>query len=83
MNTEHLNPDSEALVGRLETDGNYRVLRSVPRPYFDPPKGAPPDARCVALIDLESTGLDPANDRIMELAIMLVWVNENLSLIHI
>ncbi|MHA6316609.1 exonuclease domain-containing protein [Altererythrobacter sp. CAU 1778] len=77
MNTEHLNPGSEAIAHRLATDGDYRVLRSVPRPYFDAPKGAPPDARCIALIDLETTGLDPASDRIMELAIMLVWVDEN------
>lgn len=77
MNIEHLNLEHEDVARRLETDQNYRVLRAVPRPYSNAPKGAPPDARCVALIDLETTGLNPDNDRIMELAIMLIWVGEN------
>ncbi len=77
MNTDHLNPEHEDAARRLESNPDYRVLRSVPQPYSNAPKGAPPDARCLALIDLETTGLDPDSDRIMELAIMLVWVDEN------
>lgn len=77
LNTDHLNPDSESAAQRLEIDPDYRVLRAVPKPYSSMPgNGAPPDGRCIAIVDLETSGLDPDNDAIIELALMLVFVNE-------
>ena len=67
--------DSDALADLLEQDDRYRVLRSVPQRYTNMPGGAPPEGRCIAIVDVETTGLDVATDRLIELAIMLVFVS--------
>tara|TARA_R110002072_G_scaffold22383_2_gene78026 strand:+ start:77 stop:970 length:894 start_codon:yes stop_codon:yes gene_type:complete len=78
MNTDHLNPDHDATARHLENDENFRVLRAVPKPFSDMPgNGAPPDGKCVCIIDLETTGLDPDRDKIIELALMMVFVNDD------
>lgn len=78
MNFEHLNPNMEELAQQLERDDQYRVLRAVPEPYcMMPGSGAPPDGKCIAFVDTETTGLDPAHDMIIELAIMLVFVGDD------
>lgn len=70
--------DSDVLVDLLEQDQRYRVLRAVPAPYTDMPEdGVPPEGRCVAIIDVETTGLDIEHDKLIELAIMLVFVNDD------
>ena len=77
MKIEHLNPAHEDAARRLETDENFRVLRAVPKPFSTMPgNGAPPDGRCVVLIDLETSGLDPDRDKIIELALMMVFVDD-------
>ena len=69
--------EADVLAELLEQEESYRVLRAVPRPYTDMPEdGVPPDGRCVAILDIESTGLDVENDKLIELAIMLVWVDD-------
>ncbi len=66
------------LLELLEQDERYRVLRAVPRPYTDMPEdGMPPQGRCIALIDVESTGLDVEQDKLIELAIMLLFVDDD------
>lgn len=78
MNIENHTNESDALAALLEQSGRYRVLRAVPPPFTNmPPDGCPPDAKCVALVDIESSGLDPANDEMIELAIMLLFVSAN------
>lgn len=78
MNTEHLNPDHEDAARRLEEDDDFRVLRTVPRPYPDMPcNGAPPTGRCVGIVDLETSGLDPDRDKVIELALMMVFVDDD------
>ncbi len=73
----HHQYESDALVELLEQDKRYRVLRSVPPRYTDMPEdGCPPHGRCIGIIDVETTGLDIENDKLIELAIMLVWVDE-------
>ena len=75
---DHLNPESEDAVRRLATDQNYRVLRAVPKPFSSmPDNGAPPPGRCIAIVDLETSGLEPTRDRIIELAVMLLFVGDD------
>ena len=53
----------------LEASGRYRVLRRVePCVAVEPPPGTP--TRTGLLLDLETTGLDPLEDEILELAML-------------
>jgi DNA polymerase-3 subunit epsilon len=82
INTEHLSPDAEALAQDLQSHDGYRVLRRVPAPYCSMPHMGPmPDGRCIAIVDTETTGLDARSDTIIELAIMLCFVDEEGELI--
>ncbi len=82
INTDHLSPDAEALAAELRRCDDYRVLRRVPKPYPSMPHMGPvPDGRCVAIVDVETTGLSAENDVIIELAIMLCFVDDGGELI--
>ena len=77
IDTQHLSPDTEALAQALAQHEDYRVLRRVPRPYSAMPHmGAVPDGRCIAIIDTETTGLDSTDDVIIELAVLLCFVDD-------
>ena len=77
INTDHLSPDAEALAKDLEQHEGYRVLRRVPKPYPSmPQQGSMPDGKCIAILDTETTGLDSAHDVIIELAIMLCFLDD-------
>ena len=77
INTAHLSPDTEVLAKELASHSDYRVLRRVPEPFASMPHmGALPDGRCIAIVDVETTGLDAQQDTIIELAIMLVIVDD-------
>ena len=78
LNTDHLSPDTEALAAELEQQEEYRVLRRVPKPFTSlPGMGPAPDGKCIAILDTETTGLDSENDVIIELAIQLVFVDDD------
>jgi DNA polymerase-3 subunit epsilon len=80
MNTitkEHLDPMSELLAEQLDKEPDYRVLRALPQPFAQMPgNGAPPDGRCIAIVDCETSSLEPANGSIIEIAIKLLFVDE-------
>ena len=78
ITVDHLSPDADALAKAIESDPQFRVLREVPEPFSSMPNnGAPPDGKCVCIIDLETSGLDPERDAIIELALMMVFVSED------
>ncbi len=61
--------DLEDLALRLEESGDYRVLRRVPvvDGYADDDAAT---KRLGLIVDVETTGLDPTRDKIIELAIL-------------
>ena len=65
--------EASALVDQIaplvERDPRYRIARELtPRDHFNPPTGAP-TARGL-ILDVEATGLDRANDQIVELGVL-------------
>jgi len=59
----------ETLARQLETSDDYRVLRRLaPRRIVTPGDGTP--TRKAIFLDLETTGLDPARDEIIEIAMV-------------
>ncbi|WP_459584594.1 3'-5' exonuclease [Bradyrhizobium diazoefficiens] len=61
--------DEEDMAALLESTGRYRVLRRLaPRAAYHAPDGTP--TRRAVFIDLETTGLDPVADEIVEIAMV-------------
>lgn len=73
MSFYHLNPNSrgERLARRLERSADFRVLRRLPKPedVWCRSMPLPENVMKLAIIDCETTGLDPERHKIIELAI--------------
>ena len=78
MNMLQNQPKLEEIARRLDREKDYRVLRAVPNRFSHMPEdGVPPDGRCIAILDTETSGLNVQADKLIELAIMLVWVDDD------
>jgi len=59
------NDDPEAMARALEATGRYRVLRRLePRTRFNDPAGS--EWRTALVVDVETTGLDPQRDAVIQ-----------------
>jgi DNA polymerase-3 subunit epsilon len=59
----------DSLAAALASSNDFRVLRRLePRSRYDDPRGAP--THSALYVDVETTGLDHANDRIIQLAVV-------------
>ncbi|MDB5652131.1 MAG: Exonuclease RNase and polymerase [Hyphomicrobiales bacterium] len=61
--------DLEDLAAILEQSGDYKVLRRF-QPRIAPINAPAPNERLGIFLDLETTGLDPAKDEIIEIAMV-------------
>ncbi|MCV0382618.1 MAG: DNA polymerase III subunit epsilon [Erythrobacter sp.] len=67
--------DVAAAAALLRDHSDYRVLERLPRPYDDLPDLLPEGGRRIAILDVETEGLDSNAHAIIELALMHVAVD--------
>lgn len=69
--------DADCMARQVNQHCDYRVLRRVPDPHAAGVREVPPGGMCIAIVDCETTGLNPVADRIIELAVMIINVDAN------
>jgi DNA polymerase-3 subunit epsilon len=66
----------QRMATRLEASSDYRILRRLPpTPEIQPAVAGP--IRCAIFVDVETTGLDPAVDSVIELAMAAFEYSED------
>lgn len=90
MNYETIAPARRGMLSDAEADRmarqvhqhpNYRVLRRVSDPHGAGSCEVPPGGMRIAIVDCETTGLNSAADSIIELAVMIVVVDESSNVV--
>lgn len=76
-------PSRARTVEHQEANSACKVLDQVPEPYEIVPDAIPEGGRIIAICDVETTGLDFNHDKIIELAIMLVTVDAEGSIVGV
>ena len=69
--------DITAAAALLRGHPDYRILERLPKPFDNLPEDLPEGGRRIAILDVETEGLDPTSDAIIELAMMHVAVDKN------
>lgn len=67
--------DADRLARQVHQNPDYRVLRRIPDPHAEGVTDVPPGGRRIAVLDCETTGLDPVAHSVIELAVMIVIVD--------
>ena len=71
------NSEIEKIARLLDREAGYRVLRKIPKPFSNMlEETGLPDGRCIAILDTETNGLSVEENFLIELAILLVWVDD-------
>jgi DNA polymerase III subunit epsilon len=68
---------SEQAAQILDQDPNFKVLRRIPNPCSRSYDHVANDCKVIAIVDVETSGLDPAVDQIIEFASMLAFVDHD------
>lgn len=66
-----------AAAAQLRTHPNYRLLERLPKPYPDIPDTLPAGGEWIGVVDVETSGLDPDADAIIELSVLPVAIDAN------
>lgn len=67
--------EADCMARQVHQHPDYRVLRRVPDPHTAGSCEVPPGGMRIAVVDCETTGLNPAADSIIEFAVMIVVVD--------
>ena len=67
--------EADCMARQVHQHPDYRVLRRVADPHAAGSCEVPPGGMRIAIVDCETTGLNPLADRIIELAVMIVIVD--------
>ena len=67
--------DADCMARQVHQHRDYRVLRRVLDPHATGVREVPQGGMSLAIVDCETTGLNPAADSIIELAVMIVFVD--------
>lgn len=67
--------EADRMARQVHQHPDYRVLRRVPDQHAAGVFEVPPGGMRIAIVDCETTGLSPAADSIIELAVMIVIVD--------
>lgn len=67
--------EADRMARQVHQHPDYRVLRRIDEPHASGTMEMHPGGRRIAILDTETTGLNPAADSIIELAIMIVTID--------
>lgn len=67
--------DIDHLAREVNRHPDYRVMQRIGEPHGGGTMEVPDGGRCIAILDTETTGLDPRADTIIELGVMMVVVD--------